>query len=777
LPWPGNELYDAPVAIERMRIQVDGAVQGVGFRPFVHQAAQRHGLAGFVRNDARGAQIEVEGAVERVEAFLDEVAFRPPPLARIERISREAIAPTGGRGFEIAASEAEGNRRALISPDVATCAECIAEIFDPTARRYRYAFTNCTSCGPRFTIVRGVPYDRATTTMSGFAMCVDCAREYADPRDRRFHAQPVCCPACGPTLRLETSDGKPEPGDPIARAAALIQSGAIVAVKGLGGYHLATNALDERAVAALRGRKRREERPFAVMVSDLGAAERLAWLSDPVGRWLASAERPIVLVPRRSDAPLADGVAPGNPLVGLMLPYTPLHHLLAREIAAPFVLTSGNASDEPIAYRDDDARERLAALCDFRLVHDRPIHMRCDDSLAHAAHGRVRLLRRSRGFAPRPLALPFPARRPILACGGELKNTICLAIGERAFVSHHLGDLEHFAAFASFREAIGHFERLFDARPALIAHDLHPEYLSTKHAAALAESDPALALEGVQHHHAHAAACLAESGHTGRAIAVCFDGLGYGGDGTLWGGELLLADCAEFTRAGALAPVAMPGGSAAIREPWRMALAHLDAAYGDAIPAGLAVTLRNAARWDPVRALVRTSTHAPITSSAGRLFDAVAALVGLCDRVTFEGQAAIALEQCADPLERGEYPTHLRGIDLLELPGDELIRGVVDDLRIGHSASRIAARFHNSLAHLVVEACGQLRARTGLGVAALSGGVFQNALLLERVCDGLEGAGFTVLTHSVLPANDGGLSFGQAVVAAARDRRRALGQD
>jgi hydrogenase maturation protein HypF len=768
-------VYDPRVATVRFRIRVDGAVQGVGFRPFVHGAARRLGLAGSIRNDGRGALIEVEGSRSSIDAFLDELEWRAPPLARIERIAREAIAPTGEREFAIAASEAHGPRRALISPDVATCAECVAEIFDPAARRYRYAFTNCTNCGPRFTIVRGVPYDRATTTMSGFAMCADCAREYTDPRDRRFHAQPVCCPACGPRLRLETSDGKAEPGDPIARTAALIGSGAIVAIKGLGGHHLAANALDARAVAALRERKQREERPFALMVADLASAERLAELSDEARRWLEGAERPIVLAPRRASAPVADGLAPGSRLLGLMLPYTPLHHLLAREIGAPFVLTSGNVSDEPIAYRDDDARDRLAALCDFRLVHDRPIHMRCDDSVAHEAHGRVRMLRRSRGFAPRPLALPFAAPRPILACGGELKNTICLAVEERAFLSHHLGDLEHFAAFASFREAIGHFERLCDARPVLIAHDLHPEYLSTKHAAALAEADPGLVLEGVQHHHAHAAACLAESGHTDRAIAVCFDGLGYGSDGTLWGGELLIADCAEFVRAGALSPVAMPGGSAAIREPWRMAVAHLDAAYGDALPSGLAVMQRNAARWDAVRALVHSGTLAPITSSAGRLFDAVAALVGLRDRVTFEGQAAIALEQCADPLERGEYPAPLGDAPMLELPGADLIRGVVDDLRAGRSASLVAARFHNSLARLVVDACVRLRERTGLAVAALSGGVFQNALLLERVCDGLTCADFSVLTHIALPTNDGGLSYGQAVVAAARDRQRVPG--
>lgn len=750
-------------------------MQGVGFRPFVHRAATLRGLAGFVHNDGRGALIEVEGAPDEIDAFLGELAHRAPPLARIEQIAHEAIAPIGETRFWIGPSDDRGERHALIAPDVATCEACLAEVFDPSDRRFRYAFTNCTNCGPRFTIVRGVPYDRAATTMSGFAMCAECAREYADPGDRRFHAQPVCCPACGPRLSLETSNGKPEPGDPIARAAALIVSGAIVAVKGLGGYHLAASALDARAVAALRSRKRREERPFALMVSDLAAAEQLALLDDEGRRCLAGAERPILLAPRRSAAPVAEGVAPGSRLLGLLLPYTALHHLLAREIAHPFVLTSGNRSDEPIAYRDDDARERLAPLADFRLVHDRPIQTRCDDSVARSlVRGHVQLLRRARGFAPRPVALPFSAPRPILACGGELKSTICLAKDERAFVSHHLGDLEHFAAFEAFREAITHYERLFDARPAVIAHDLHPEYLSTKYAIELADRE-GVALEGVQHHHAHAAACLAGSDHAGRAIAVCFDGLGYGSDGSLWGGELLLADYADFERAGRLAPVAMPGGAAAIREPWRMALSHLAAAFGSAVPADLDIVRRNAARWDAVLALVESGTNAPLTSSVGRLFDAVAAIAGLRGRVTFEGQAAIELEQCADPLERGQYPMQLGDEPLIELRGSDLIRGVVADVRAGQSASIVAARFHNTLAQAVVDACARLRDRTGLAVVALSGGVFQNALLLDRVVHGLEAAGLRVLTHAALPVNDGGVSFGQAVVAAARDRRRTSG--
>jgi hydrogenase maturation protein HypF len=744
----------------------------VGFRPFVHHAATELGLGGFVRNDERGALIEIEGAAGEVEAFLGDLAERAPALAWIERISREAIPAIGEALFRIDPSDSRGERLALISPDVATCGECLREILDPGDRRHRYAFTNCTNCGPRFTIVRGVPYDRPATTMSGFAMCVACAREYADPDDRRFHAQPVCCPECGPRLQLEASDGVPEAGDPIARAAELIRSGAIIAIKGLGGYHLATSGLRAESVAALRLRKRREERPFALMVSDLATAERLVHL-DAVGRrCLQGPERPILLAPRRSGAPIADGVAPGSRFLGLMLPYTPLHHLLSRDLGLPFVLTSGNVCDEPIAYRDDDARERLAPLCDFLLVHDRPIHVRCDDSVARSVRGRVQLLRRSRGFAPRPLALPFAAPRPILACGAELKNTLCIAKGRRAFLSHHIGDLESYAAFRSFREAIAHFERLFDTRPAVVAHDLHPEYLSTKHAMSLAEDGPEVVLEGVQHHHAHAAACLAESDRVGPAIAVCFDGLGYGSDGTLWGGELLIADFVDFERVGRLAPVPMPGGSAAIREPWRMAVSHLEAAYGNAVPADLGVVRRNEALWDSVRQLARSGVNAPFTSSVGRLFDAVAALVGLRDRVSYEGQAATLLEQCADRSERSGYPMPIRDDPMIEIRGSEIVRNVVDDLRAGAPIPTVAARFHNGLAQCIVAGCTRLRERAGLEVVALSGGVFQNAFLLDRAVEGLEAARFLVLTHAAVPPNDGGVSFGQAVVAAARDRRR-----
>jgi len=758
--------------VERTRLRISGTVQGVGFRPFVHRAATACGLTGFVRNDERGAWIEVEGPRDALDAFARALEEDPPALARIEGISRVAVPPLGETSFRIERSTADGERRAPISPDAATCEACLAEILDPADRRHRYAFTNCTACGPRFTIVTGVPYDRAATTMRDFAMCDDCAREYADPTDRRFHAQPLCCPACGPRLVLRGRDGKQEPGDPIARTAALLASGAIVAIKGLGGFHLAVSCTDEAAVSALRARKRREERPFALLAPDLGAAERLVHLDDVGRRCLTGTQRPILLAPRREDAPVADGVAPGMRWLGVMLPYTPLHHLLAREVGAPIVLTSGNVSDEPIAYRDDDARERLAPLCDAWLTHDRPIHVRCDDSVVRVHRGVARPLRRSRGHAPAPLPLPFAAPAPILACGGELKNTLCLAKGARAYVSHHLGDLENWGAFEAFREAIDHLARLFDVTPAVIACDLHPEYLSTKHAQALALANPDLTLVGVQHHHAHAAACLAESGCEGPALAVCYDGLGYGTDGTLWGGELLVADLVDFERVGRLAPVPMPGAAAAIREPWRMAAAHLDAAFGAALPAGLEVVRRNRDRWDAIGALLRSGIQAPPTSSVGRLFDAVAALVGLRDRVSFEGQAAIALEQLADPTEAGAYPMPVRDGALLELDGAALIRAVVADLGAGAPPARIAARLHNGLARATAEACRALRERRGVGVVALSGGVFQNQLLLDRLVTQLEADGFRVLLHAALPPNDGGLSYGQAVVAAARARAR-----
>ena len=750
----------------RSEVRVEGIVQGVGFRPFVHQLASRLGLSGLVGNDAGGVFAEVEGAPRAVEAFVRALTLEAPPLAVVDRVTTRPLPVLGEDGFAIAPSVPGGERTALVSADSATCADCLRELRDPADRRHRYPFVNCTNCGPRCTIVRDVPYDRPNTTMASFAMCADCAREYHDPADRRFHAQPVCCPACGPSLRLLGRDGQAVDGEPLAAAAGLLLAGRVVAVKGLGGYHLAADADSQAAVAALRARKHREDKPFAVMAADLDAAGRLCLVDPAEAALLASPRRPIVLLRRRQGAPLAPSVAPGNRFLGVLLPYTPLHHLLLDEVARPLVLTSGNVSDEPIAYVDAEVLERLGGIADAFLLHDRPVHVRTDDSVVRAFRGRELPLRRSRGYAPQPLALPWAFPRQVLACGAELKSTFCLAKGRHAFVSHHIGDLENYETLRAYTEGVAHFQRLFEVAPEVVVHDLHPEYLSTKYAL----ERQGVELVGVQHHHAHVAACLADNGEQGPVIGVGFDGLGYGPDGTIWGGELLVADLAGFERAGHLETVPLPGGAAAIREPWRMAAAYLDAAYPDGPPGGLAVAARNSDRWERVLAVARAGVRSPPTSSAGRLFDAVAAILGVRDQVNYEGQAAIELEQLADPAEAGTYRAGISGSRPLRVRATDLVRAVVDDLLAGVGPAAVAGRFHNGVALAVVEAAQVLREQTRLDTVALSGGVFQNLLLLDRTVTWLEERGFRVLTHSRVPPNDAGISLGQAAVAAARDR-------
>jgi hydrogenase maturation protein HypF len=774
----------------RTLVRVDGIVQGVGFRPFVYALATRLGLAGHVGNDSRGVFAEVEGPPSRVADFLASLELEAPALARIERVSAAPIEPNGTTGFSIAPSDPGapgdlgdpgdpgGLRRALVSADSATCRECLAELADPGDRRFGYPFINCTNCGPRFTIVRDVPYDRPLTTMADFAMCAGCAAEYRDPAGRRFHAQPVCCPACGPRLRLLGNGRNELPGDPLAETARLLAEGQVLAVKGLGGYHLAVDAGSEPAAAALRARKHREDKPFAFMVPDLSAARRICEVDEAAESLLTSARRPIVLLNRRGAtqgaAAVAPSVAPGNRQLGVMLPYTPLHHLLLRLLGRPIVLTSGNVSDEPIAYDDADALARLAGIADAFLVHDRAIHVRADDSVTRALRGREMLVRRSRGYAPEPVAVRDRFPRPVLACGAELKNTFCLGKDDRAFVSHHVGDLENFETFRSFTEGIAHYQRLFGITPQVVAHDLHPEYLSTKYALDLDGVD----LAGVQHHHAHIASCLADNSERGPVIGVAFDGLGYGTDDTIWGGEFLLADLAGFERAGHLAAVPMPGGTAAITQPWRMAAAYLDAAFDDGGPPdGLEVARRNAARWADVLTMARRHVNAPLTSSAGRLFDAVAALLGVRDAVNYEGQAAVELEQRADPAEDAAYPARIDDGYPLRAVGADLVRAAAEDMLAGTGRDAIAARFHNGVAAVIARCCAALRERSGLSAVALSGGVFQNMLLLDRTVGLLEEDGFRVLVHSRVPPNDGGISLGQAAVAAARDRLEKLDPD
>jgi hydrogenase maturation protein HypF len=717
--------------VERRAFVVRGIVQGVGFRPFVHRIARQQELGGFVLNDGEGVVIEVEGAAAALERFAQVLVEDAPPLAQIDSVATRAIGARGETEFRIAFSEAGGGR-ALIPADVATCDECLRELFDPRDRRYRYPFVNCTQCGPRFTIVTGVPYDRPLTTMAGFPLCADCRLEYEDPGDRRFHAEPIACPVCGPRLTL-----------PLDAVVELLREGTILAVKGLGGYHLACDAASESAVARLRARKLREDKPFALMTNE---PELLAELGADETALVSSRERPIVLVRRRADAPVAPSVAPGTPWLGVMLPYTPLHHLLLADFGGAIVLTSGNRSDEPIAYDDDEARERLDGIADAFLAHDRPIHRRCEDSVVRAAHP----VRRSRGYVPAALALPVAAPRPIVAAGAELKSTFCVARGAQAFLSPHLGDLDSELAYRAFLSDLELYLAMLGVAPEAVAHDLHPEYLSTKWAL-----EQEAELVGVQHHHAHAAACLAEHGLTGPALALVFDGTGYGTDGTLWGGELLRCDLASFERLAHLEPVPLPGGEAAIREPWRVAAVHLEQA-GRPVPFE---------RWELVRHALKV--NAPPSSGMGRLFDAVAAVLGVRESVTYEGQAAIELEQLAGDARAEPYGWRFDR-------GSDLVAAVHDDLAAGRPRAAIAAAFHETVAAAAASACAEAgEPRT----VVLSGGTFQNLRLLAATRRRLDEHGFQVLAHRRVPPNDGGISYGQAAVAASRlsaDARQAV---
>ncbi|MDQ3752966.1 MAG: carbamoyltransferase HypF [Actinomycetota bacterium] len=749
----------------RQRLRIGGTVQGVGFRPFVYALASRLGLAGFVLNDSRGVVIEVEGDGCDVDAFTRTLLDDPPPLARLDSVEKLEVPPLGSNRFDIRASETDGAVVATITPDVATCVACLEETRDSSARRYGYAFTNCTNCGPRFTITTGVPYDRGRTTMSTFPLCAECRAEYTDPGDRRFHAQPIACPRCGPRLTFVDKEGVQLEGDPLPASATALREGGILAIKGLGGYHLACDATDASAVAELRMRKGREAKPFAVMAPNLEWACRLAYTGPEETAVLASHRRPIVIAARRAETLLADEVAPGNRYIGIMLPYTPLHDLLMRSVRRPIVLTSGNLSDEPIAHEDGDALERLGGIADAFLTHDRPVHVRCDDSVVRVVGGREYPIRRSRGYAPEPLEVPVPFARPVLAAGPELKHTFCLGTGNRAILSHHIGDLANWAAMRAFLEGVEHFTRVFDVRPEVVAHDLHPEYLSTKWALGLEGVEPV----GVQHHHAHIASCLADNRRADPVIGLALDGTGFGDDGAIWGCEVLTCDFAGYGRAAHLGYVPLPGGAAAVREPWRMAAVYLERAFGgdDAYDLSLDFVGRTAERWRPVLSMAATGINAPPTSSAGRLFDAVAALCGLRDRVSYEGQAAAELEQAADPTAVAAYPFPLVGG---ALDGAALVRAVAEDLIGGSPVAEVAARFHNGLAEGLRRACERVRAEQGLATVALSGGSWQNLLLLERVTRGLEDAGFEVLIHRRVPPNDGGVALGQAVVAGHRDR-------
>jgi len=759
--------------MERRRLRVTGTVQGVGFRPFVYRLAVELGVSGSVSNDSLGVLIDAQGPPEVLDRLEQRLRSEAPPLAFIASLESELLPLDGLSGFSIVESRAEGAPAVAVSVDVATCEDCLRELADPADRRYRYPFVNCTNCGPRYTIIRSIPYDRASTTMAGFVMCERCRAEYEGPADRRFHAEPNACPVCGPHLSLLAPDGTvlAKAGDALDRTVALLDEGRVLAVKGLGGYHLAVDATAPRPVAELRRRKARDDKPFALMVPDLAAARRLCRLTPEAEAALASPRRPIVLAPRREPDDPANPIAPRLPELGLMLPYTPLHSLLMAAVDRPLVMTSGNLSDEPIAAADDDALTRLGPMVDAILTSNRPIHIRCDDSVVRARPpGKpVQMVRRSRGLAPEPLPLVRPTRAQVLAVGAELKNTVAVAKGSTVVASHHIGDLEHLAAYRSFLQAVDHLCHLTGVTPDVVAHDLHPEYLSTKFAAEL--DLPAM---GVQHHHAHIASCLTEHRWEEPVLGVAFDGLGMGTDGTIWGGEFLVADLAGFRRVGHLRTVALPGANQAIREPWRMGMAWAAAALGrdEAERFGRSVD----ERWPAVLEMVERPATLQ-TSSAGRLFDGVAALLGLRSRVTYEAQAAVELEACAAPVAAREagaaagYEDDVavdRAHERLVLDPAPLVARVIAERDRGTPVPEISAAFHAGLGRAVAAVAADLAGDNGLDTVALSGGVFQNAHLTEVVEDELSGRGLTVLVHRHVPPNDGGVSIGQAAVAACR---------
>jgi hydrogenase maturation protein HypF len=797
--------------VTRSEILVRGIVQGVGFRPFVYTQASRRDLRGRVRNNTSGVLIEVEGDHGDIEQFVSDLRSKAPPLSTIESVEcSHYLTPAEYSDFVIleSAHELQGGEQLVpISPDVATCEDCLTELFDPQDRRYRYPFINCTNCGPRFTIIEDIPYDRAQTTMRDFEMCRECRAEYEDPLDRRFHAEPIACPKCGPQLRLSEppalagglrnnsddndkrppayaggSDKRPpayaggSDKRPLAFAGGadnavndarlLLLSGKILAIKGVGGFHLACDALNAETVERLRARKYREDKPFAMMAASVAGIREHCVVSAAEEKLLLSERRPIVLLERRPDCGISRAVAPGVNVLGFMLPYSPLHHLLLQDLNQPLVMTSGNVSDEPICFDNADATARLDRIADYFLLHDRRIHMRADDSVARIFDGREMIVRRSRGYAPAPLRTGFKFSQPVLACGAELKNTFCLTRDSHAFVSHHIGDLENLETLRSFTAGIDHFKRLFHIEPGVVAYDLHPEYLSSKYALALDDTLPKI---GVQHHHAHIASCMADNEIDGELIGVAMDGLGFGTDGRMWGGEFFVADFVTAERIAHLAYVPMPGGAKAIREPWRMAATYLRQTFGDEflnldLPFVKGLGQR---AWPALHSMVASRTNCPETSSMGRLFDAVSSLLEVRSAVNYEGQAAIELEAIADRecTKAYEFKIDAKGT---AIDANAVIRGAVADLLNGVSAAVVSARFHGAVADLIVTVAVHIRSQRRLNRVALSGGVFQNLLLLRQATDKLRARGFQVFTHTRVPANDGGISLGQASIANAR---------
>jgi len=751
---------------ERWKISVGGIVQGVGFRPFVYRLALARGLTGFVANTPDGVAIEAQGQVARLEDFLVSLRKEAPPLAQVGEISSVAISLNHDGEFVLRHSTASGPVSTLISPDVAVCEDCLTEFFTPTDRRFRYPFINCTNCGPRYTIVERIPYDRPHTTMHGFTMCAACQREYDDPANRRFHAQPNCCPDCGPQLTLVAVDGRwvTERDEALREAIRRLEVGEIVAVKGIGGFHLAVDATNSQAIARLRQRKGREAKPLAVMVADLAAARRVCRLEVLEEQALTSQERPIVLASKKEGHGLAEEVAPGYDQFGLMLPYAPLHYLLLQGPVQALVMTSANRSEEPICIENDEAVQRLAGIADCFLVHDRGIHLPCDDSVVALQAGMIRQIRRSRGFAPKPIGLAETGAM-VLGVGAELKNTVCLLKEKQAFCSQHIGDLKNLEAYRVFQQSLGQLAILFEITPTLIVHDLHPQYLSSRWAKGQNVSTLA-----VQHHHAHLAACQAENRQDGPAIGIILDGTGYGPDQTIWGGEVLLGDVRGYQRFSALESLPLPGGDAAVQAPWRTALSYLHAAYGDNMPD---LPFMAGHECGPILAMVDKGVNSPLTSSCGRLFDAVAAMSGGRQTIQYEAQAAIELMQIAGGrLGEEGFPCEVYEENaMLKISVRSLIRAVAQAVQTGMARGEISRRFHAGLVAVFTRVAEEARRREDINTVALSGGVFQNRLLLEGLLASLGRAGFQVLLHKELPCNDACISLGQAVIG-----RQALKQ-
>lgn len=759
----------------RVKANIEGIVQGIGFRPFIFNLAQKLNLRGYITNTSAGVCLEVEGNSVQIELFFHEIKNNNLPLAHITRLERTTLDPCNYADFEIRQSTSETSKKALISPDICVCDDCLREMNDPADRRFRYPFINCTNCGPRYTIIDDIPYDRPFTSMKSFQMCKACLAEYTNPADRRFHAQPNACPVCGPHVALYDSGKKQIPAnDAIKKTIELLKSGSVVAIKGLGGFHLAADAENLQAVKNLRQRKNREEKPLALMSLNLDAIRKYAFISEEEESLLLSIQRPIVLLKKREPNSISPDVAPGNPNFGVMLPYTPLHYLLLDSDISALVMTSANLSEEPIVIDNDDAFGRLAHIADYFLVHNRDIYLRSDDSVVRRIHGKTRINRRSRGYVPRPVFLKKDFPR-ILACGAELKNTICLTKNNTAFLSQHIGDLKNQESYDFFQLTVSHLQRILDIEPEVIVHDLHPDYLSTR----FALEQPNIPKIGVQHHHAHIASCLAEHGIDGPVIGLSFDGTGYGSDGNIWGGEVLLADFSDFTRIGHLSYTPMPGGDKAIQQPWRMALSYLFQAYGEELWE-LPIPLFHHIEKDKLEIIVdmiRKGVNSPLTSSLGRLFDGVASLLDICQRASYEGQPAISLEMAIDSnLNEKPYPYDWQKTEgIYQISPIPMIRGVVTDIVEKVPVSAISYKFHLTLIEIFRSLCVQLKQETGLNTVVLSGGVFQNATLLSGLSLALEKEKFAVFSHESIPTNDGGIALGQAAVAAAKISDRITG--